>query len=77
MIEDAVLERRLRRPGDLARFAVAIVSILVAGILSYLAQETATGIGQDISSGANRLPNIILLLASFVSGFGEIGRAHV
>lgn len=72
MIEDAVLERRLRRPGDLARFGIAIISILVAGLLSYLAQGTATGIGQDISTGANRLPNIILLLASFVSGFGAL-----
>ena len=72
MIEDAVLERRLRRPGDLARFAVSLGLIVLASLLSYLAQETATGIGQDISLGANRLPNIILLAASFVSGLGAL-----
>ncbi len=68
MIEDAVLDRRLRRPGDLARFALALLFITVTGLLSYLAQETTTGIGQDISQGANRLPSFLLLLASFISG---------
>lgn len=72
MIEDAVLERRLRRPGDLARFAVAIAAIVAAGLLSYLAQSTASGIGQDITQGANRLPSLLLLVASFVSGLGAL-----
>ena len=72
VIEDAVLDRRLRRPGDLARFAVAIISILIAGLLSFLAQEAATGIGQDISEGANRLPSIILFVGSFISGLGAL-----
>ena len=72
VIEDAVLDRRLRRPGDLARFAIALLVILAAGLLSYLAQETATGIGQDITQGANRLPSVLLRLASFVSGLGAL-----
>lgn len=68
VIEDAVIDRRLRRPGDLARFALALFFIAATGLLSYLAQETTTGIGQDISQGANRLPSFLLLLASFISG---------
>ena len=72
VIEDAVLDRRLRRPGDLARFFVAILSIFAAGLLSYLAQGTASGIGQDISQGANRLPGVILLIAGFISGLGAL-----
>lgn len=72
VIEDAVLERRLRRPGDLARFAIVLVSIAAASLLSYLAQSTATGIGQDISQGANRLPSALLYVASFVSGLGAL-----
>ncbi len=72
VIEDAVLDRRLRRPGDLARFALALALVTVTGLLSYLAQETTTGLGQDISQGANRLPGFLLILASFVSGLGVL-----
>ncbi len=72
VIEDAVLDRRLRRPGDLARFVAAILSIFAAGLLSYLAQGTASGIGQDISQGATRLPGVILVVAGFISGLGAL-----
>ena len=72
VIEDAVLDRRLRRPGDLARFIVAILSIVAAGLLSYLAQGTTSGIGQDISQGATRLPGVLLLVAGFISGLGAL-----
>lgn len=72
VIEDAVIDRRLRRPGDLARFATGLALIVATGLLSYLAQETTTGIGQDISQGANRLPNFLLILASFISGLGVL-----
>lgn len=72
MIEDAVLERRLRRPGDLARLVGALLGIVVVGFLAYIAQSTTTGIDQDIVQGANRLPSILHIAASFVSGFGSL-----
>lgn len=72
VIEDAVLERRLRRPGDLVRLAGALVAIAIVGLLAYIAQSTTTGIGQDITQGANRLPSFLQIAASFVSGFGSL-----
>ena len=72
MIEDAVLKRRLRRPGDLARFASAILAIVVVTLLGFIAQSTTSGIDQDITHGAHRLPSVLLVAASLVSGFGAL-----
>lgn len=72
VIEDAVLDRRLRRPADLARFATVALSIVAVGLLAYVAHRTTNGIDQDISQGANTLPKPVLIVASIVSGFGAI-----
>ena len=72
VIEDAVLDRRLRRPADLARFAFTVFGIVIFGLLAYVAQSTTTGIDQDIEEGANRLPGIIILITNLVSGFGAL-----
>lgn len=72
VIEDAVLDRRLRRPGDLARFALALGAIAATSLLAYIAQSATTGLGQDISQGANKLPALIILVTNLVSGFGVL-----
>jgi len=72
VIEDAVINRRLRRPADLARFAFTIFAIVAVALLAYVAQSTTTGIDQDISQGANRLPAPIILITNLVSGFGAL-----
>ena len=72
VIEDAVINRRLRRPADLARFAFTVFAIVIVGLLAFLAQSTTTGIDQDIAQGANRLPSAIILITNLVSGFGAL-----
>ena len=72
VIEDAVLDRRLRRPGDLARFASALLIIAATTLLAYIAQSTTSGIEQDITQGANKLPSILILVTNLVSGFGVL-----
>jgi len=72
VIEDAVINRRLRRPADLARFAFTIFAIVAVALLAYVAQSTTTGLDQDISQGANRLPAPIILITNLVSGFGAL-----
>ena len=72
VIEDAVLKRRLRRPADLARFASAALGIVAVSLLAYVAQSTTSGLDQDITQGANRLPSVLLVAASLVSGFGAL-----
>ena len=72
VIEEGVLNRRLRRPADLARFATVCVSILAVGLLAYVAHRTTSGIDQDITQGANTLPRLLILAANIVSGLGAI-----
>jgi len=72
VIEDAVIDRRLRRPADLVRFAFTVFAIVIVGLLAYVAQRTTTGIDQDIVQGANRLPAPVILITNLVSGFGAL-----
>lgn len=72
VLEDTVIERRVRRPADLARFALAVAIIVSAGFLAYFAQRTTSGIDQDITRGANRLPDALVFAANLVSGFGAL-----
>ena len=72
VIEDAVLERRLRRPADLARFAAVVATLAGVTLLAYVAQSTTSGISQDITQGAHRLPGALLLASSLVSGTGAL-----
>jgi len=72
VIEDAVIDRRLRRPADLVRFAFTVFAIASVGLLAYVAQSTTTGIDQDISQGANGLPGPVILITNLVSGFGAL-----
>lgn len=72
VFEDEILDPRLRRPSDLGRAALALLSILAVGLLAYVAHGTTSGIDQDIASGANRLPTAIIFVANLVSGLSVI-----
>jgi len=70
VIEEAVVDRRLRRPADLARFAAATASIVGVALLAYVAHRTTTGIDQDLTHGASTLPHVIILVAGVVRALG-------
>ena len=72
VIEDTVLDRRLRRPADLARFAFTLIALAGVAFLAYVAQSTTTGIEQDIYQGASRLPAAIILITNSISGLGTL-----
>lgn len=72
VIEDTVLDPRLRRPADLARFAFTLIALAAVALLAYVAQSTTTGIEQDIYQGANRLPAAIILITNLISGLGTL-----
>lgn len=72
VIEDSVVTGRLHRPGDLARLLLALLLLVSIASLAYLAQSTTSGLDEDITKGANRLPAALLIAASLVSGFGTL-----
>ena len=72
VIDDAVDERRLRRPADLARLSVVVAATAAIILVAYVAQSTTSGLDQDISQGANRLPAAVLVAATILSGLGSL-----
>lgn len=72
VIEDGMIPRRLRRPLDLARFAVAVLITAAVVLLAYFASGTSTGIGADISEAIALLPGIVVLAVNVVGGIGTL-----
>ena len=73
VIEDGVIPRRLRRPLDLARFLLAALLIAGAVLIAYFATGTTEGLEEDIISGADRLPGLLVLASSVIAGLGLVG----
>jgi len=73
VIEDGVIPRRLRRPLDLARFVLALVVIAGVVALAFFASGTTEGIEEDILSGTDRLPAVVVLTLNIVAGLGLVG----
>lgn len=71
VIEDGVITRRVRRPVDLFRLVAALLGI--AGVLAVatIALSTFSGIDEDVASSAAKLPAVIALALSTISGFGQ------
>jgi glycosyltransferase 2 family protein len=73
VIEDGVIPRRLRRPLDLARFVTAALLVAATVLIAYFATGTTEGLEEDIISGADRLPGLVVLAASIIAGLGLVG----
>lgn len=72
VLEDGVIESRVRRPYDLFR-ALAYLGI-GAGIalLAYVATGTTTGLETDLIEASALLPPVLILIANVISGAGVI-----
>lgn len=71
VIEDGVITRRVRRPVDLFRFVAALVGIASVLAVATIALSTFSGIDKDVASSAAKLPAVIALALSTISGFGQ------
>lgn len=73
VIEDGVVRRRIRRPLDLARFVLALVTAAATVLLAYFATSTTAGLDSDIVSGASLLPDFVTTVLSVIGGIGTLG----
>lgn len=73
VIEDGVVPTRVRRPGDLVRFTIAVLVTAAVVVLGWLATSTTAGIDSDISAGVSLLPSFVILTLNIVSGLGILG----
>ncbi len=72
VIEGDVIPRRLRRPADLMRFAIALAlaGLLLAG--AFFASGAASGLERDIAAASVNLPDPIVFLANLISFVGVL-----
>ncbi len=71
VIEDGVITRRVRRPVDLFRLVAALLGIAAVLAVATIALSTFSGIDEDVASSAAKLPAVIALALSTISGFGQ------
>lgn len=72
VIEDGVIPRRLRRPLDLARLALALALAAASVALGWFATSTATGLEEDLAGGARLLPDAVVLVLNVIGGIGTL-----
>ena len=72
VIEDGVIPRRVRRPADLLRMALALLAAVAIVVVSYFLNSTSTGIDQDLTNASNRLPSLLMLALNIVAGLGVL-----
>ena len=73
IIYDGAIKKRIRRPLDLARFAVAISLVLGTIAMGYFATSTTAGLDTDIEGGVALLPSLVVLALNVVGGIGSLG----
>jgi uncharacterized membrane protein YbhN (UPF0104 family) len=73
VIEDGVVEPRLRRPLDLVRFVIALAIAGVTLLIAYFATSTTAGLDSDIASGVQNLPGPLVLVLNVIGGIGTLG----
>ncbi len=73
VIDDGAIKKRIRRPLDLARFAVAIALAVGTIALGYFATSTTAGLDTDLESGVALLPSLIVLALNIIGGIGSLG----
>ena len=73
VIEDGVVEPRLRRPLDLVRFVIALGIAGVTLLIAYFATSTTAGLDSDITSGVQNLPGPLVLVLNVIGGIGTLG----
>ncbi|MBI1378920.1 MAG: hypothetical protein GC157_15795 [Frankiales bacterium] len=72
VIEDGVIPRRVRRPIDLLRLAVAVIAFAAVVAVSYFLTATSSGIDQDLVDFGSRLPALLRTALAFVGGLGVL-----
>ena len=73
VIEDGVIPRRLRRPLDLARLVLALLITAAIVVVGYFATSTASGLTEDVTTGAALLPSLLVLALNVIGGIGTLG----
>ncbi|MFJ6212875.1 lysylphosphatidylglycerol synthase domain-containing protein [Streptomyces sp. NPDC092296] len=66
-VDEPLLAARVHRPSDLIRFFAGLLGVIAVFVLANIAQNTTTGIENDITVGATKVPGFLTTVAGFLS----------
>ncbi|MFJ5232642.1 lysylphosphatidylglycerol synthase domain-containing protein [Kitasatospora sp. NPDC088391] len=66
-VDEPLLAPRAHRPSDLLRFLAGLLGIIAVFVLAQVAVSTTTGIENDITVNANRIPGVLSKISALVS----------
>ncbi|TWE19370.1 uncharacterized protein (TIRG00374 family) [Kitasatospora atroaurantiaca] len=66
-VDEPLLAARAHRPSDLIRFLTGVLGIIALFLVARFAISTTTGLENDISVNAHRIPNVLSTIAALVS----------
>lgn len=72
VIEGDVIPRRIRRPADLMRLALAVFAAAVVFAGAFFASSTASGLDRDLAQASTNIPQPLVFLANLAGFLGVI-----
>ena len=66
-VDEPLLAARVHRPSDLIRLLAGLLGVIAVFVLANIAQYTTTGIENDITVGATKIPGFFTTVAGFLS----------
>lgn len=72
VIEGDVIPRRIRRPADLMRLAIAVIISALVFAGAYFASSTASGIDRDLNVVSSNIPQPLVFIANLATVFGVL-----
>ncbi|MGW6347910.1 lysylphosphatidylglycerol synthase transmembrane domain-containing protein [Streptomyces sp. NPDC055080] len=70
--DEPLLPARVHRPSDLLRLLIGILAIVVLFTIAVFAQNTTTGLENDISKGTAQAPDLLIKIAGLVSSIAVL-----
>src|SRR4051794_35020178 len=71
-VDEPPLHRRVRRPRDLIRAVLGVVTVVAVVLVGSIAVGTATGLEQDLVGATSGAPRVILRLVTFIATVGVL-----
>lgn len=72
VLEDGLLERRLRRSSDLIRLLLSLAGAALTIAVAYVATRTTQGLDTDLLRASALLPSIVVLALNLIAGAGTL-----
>ncbi|AUG79562.1 membrane protein [Kitasatospora sp. MMS16-BH015] len=72
-VDEPLLAARAHRPSDLIRFVAGLLGIIALFLVARFAVSTTSGLENDISTNAHRIPGVLSTVAALVSSVAVLG----